>query len=305
MMRVAAIMPNWNGGNLAVESATSIARQTTAPKLFLIDNASVDGSGNAIAESVPGLELIQNSRNVGFAPAVNQGLRLASDYEYALLVNNDVVFRDERDLVEPLEFLDRHPEVQGVCGRYEYPDGRFQCFYNQLPTALDLATYWGFGRHVPGALQKPSLRRFLCADVDFTKPTEIEQPGFTCVLCRTSALKLIGELDEQFPIFFNDVDYCWRWRERGWSFSYLPNWRIVHHKSASTSKLGAMVFAEMAGSVSRFAMKHFSNRDAAFVRASLLAEAAFRRFRHRDFDAPLRGVWRGDLVFIKGGPVTT
>jgi GT2 family glycosyltransferase len=112
-------------------------------------------------------------------------------------------------------------------------------------------------------------------------------------------LLAVGELDERFPIFFNDVDYCWRWRASGRTFHYLPDWRIVHHQSASTSKLGGKVYAEMAGSVSRFAMKHYPHRDAAFVRAALVAEAAYRRVRHDDFDSPIAGPWRGDLVFLE------
>ena len=299
MPRVAVITPNWNGGDLAVESARSVMKQALATKLFLVDNGSRDGSGRAIAAALPGVELVENAENLGFAAAVNQGLRLAQGFEYTLLLNNDVVFQSERDLIEPLEYLERNESAQGVCGRYEYPDGRFQRFYNQLPTPFDLAAYWGFGRHLPGALQSASLRRFLCVDVDFTKEVELEQPAFTCIVCRTSALRAVGELDEQFPIFFNDVDYCWRWRASGRTFRYLPDWRIVHHQSASTSKLGGKLYSEMAGSVARFAMKHYSRRDAALVRASLVAEATFRRLRHNDFDSPIAGVWRGDLVFIK------
>lgn len=297
--RVAVITPNWNGGDLAVQSARSVANQAVPTKLFLIDNGSSDGSGREIAKAVPNVELLENPRNLGFAAAVNQGLRLARDFDYILLLNNDVVFRGARDLIEPLECLERNASADGVCGRYEYPDGRFQRFYNQLPTPIDLATYWGFGRHVPGALQSASLNRFLCVDFDFTKPAVIEQPAFTAIFSRASAVLAVGELDEQFPIFFNDVDYCWRWRESGRTFQYLPDWRVVHHQSASTSKLGGKVYAEMAGSAARFAMKHYSRRDAAFVRAALLAEATFRRLRHNDFDSPVLGAWRGDLVFIQ------
>lgn len=299
MTRLAVITPNWNGGELAVQSAQSIAKQSVAAQLFLVDNGSVDGSGAAIAKVVPGLELIQNAKNLGFATAVNQGLRLARDFEYTLLLNNDVVFRSEHDLAKPLEYLERNPSVQGVCGRYEFPDGSFQRFYNRLPTPFDLATYWGFFKHVPSALASVSLQRFFYLDFDFSAPGELEQPGFTCVLCRTSALSRVGELDERFPIFYNDVDYCWRWREQGWNFHYLPDWHVVHHQSSSTSKIGSKIYAEMAGSISRFASKHYSQRDAAFVRAALTAEAAYRRLRHRDFDSSIAGVWRGDLVFIK------
>jgi len=100
--RIAVVTPNWNGGSLAVESAQSVTKQTVGTKLFLIDNASLDGSGEAIARACPEVELIRNRKNLGFAAAVNQGLRAARGFEYTLLLNNDVVFK-ERDLATPLE----------------------------------------------------------------------------------------------------------------------------------------------------------------------------------------------------------
>ncbi len=184
MTRIAIITPNWNGGDLAIASAHSAVKLANSVKLFLIDNGSKDGSGQAIARACPDIELIENPTNLGFSEAMNQGLRLAQGFDYTLLLNNDVVFRSEHDLLPALEYLERNPSAQGVCGRYEYPDGRFQRFYNGLPTPLDLSTYWGFGRHVPGLLDSASLRKFLCLDYDFTKEGDIEQPAFTCILCR-------------------------------------------------------------------------------------------------------------------------
>ncbi len=296
--RIAVVTPNWNGGQLAVESARSILAQSVGPRLILVDNGSVDGSSRAIIAAHPEVELIQNDRNLGYSAATNQGLRRAVDCDFVLLVNNDVVFEDPRALEVPLQLFESDPEVHGACGRLLYPDGRFQRFYNALPTAFDLAIYWGFGRHVPGLLRWPGIDRYLCLDVDFSRRARLEQPAFSCVMMRRASASAVGELDEELPIFFNDVDYCWRWRARGWSWEYLPTWNVVHHQSATTKKLGKHLGPELAGSISHFASRHFSPAEAMLVRSALLGEAAWRKYRHGERAWSLRGVWRGDRRFI-------
>lgn len=292
--RIAVVTPNWNGGQLAIDSARSIMSQSLAPRLILIDNGSVDGSARAIVAEYPAVELIQNDRNMGYSAATNQGLRRAADCDYVLLVNNDVIFDDPRALEVPFKFLENDPDVHGACGRLLYPDGRFQRFYHGLPTASDLAIYWGIGRHVPGLLQLPSIRRYLCLDIDFSRRGRIEQPAFSCVMMRGASARVVGELNEELPIFFNDVDYCWRWRLRGWSWEYLPTWSVTHHQSSSTKRLGALLGPELAGSISHFASLHMSPADATVVRSALLGEAAWRKYLHGERAWSLRNVWRGD-----------
>ena len=70
-------------------------------------------------------------------------------------------------------------------------------------------------------------------------------------------MRRVGLLDEQFPIFFNDVDYCWRWRMHGFTWHYLPAWRITHVHGYSTRRLPKLN-AELAGSAVRFARKYFT-----------------------------------------------
>ena len=80
----------------------------------------------------------------------------------------------------------------------------------------------------------------------------VEQPAFACVMARGACIEAVGKLDERFPIFFNDVDYCWRWREKGWQWHYLPSWRVQHHQGASVRRLDYCL-PEVLSSVIRFA----------------------------------------------------
>ena len=297
MKSILAVMVNWNGGDLAVESARSVLAQTSPVRLWIVDNDSKDGSLEAMAKACPSARITRNQRNTGFAFANNQVLRdLPPDVDWVLLVNNDVILPDPGSLQRLVESAGDDPSIQGFCGRYEYPDGRFQHFYNQLPDPLILMTQWGVLRHIPGMLTSKRMRRYAVADSDFEKPMTLEQPAFSCVLARASAVRQLGGFDEQFPIFFNDIDFCWRWRQQGWTWHYRPDWRIIHHKSTSTSRLGGLLQAEMLGSAMAFCRKHLTSGGAAAGQLAVFGEAAFRHFRHGDLGVPLRSIWHAQVM---------
>ena len=293
---VHAVVVNWNGGELAVQSIRSLVEQSHPVHVWLVDNGSVDGSADAIASAFPGVEIIRNAGNLGFAAANNQALARAGNAHIVLLVNNDAILPDRESIARLVEFFDAHPDEDGVCGRYEYPDGTFQHFYNQLPTASDIATLWGILGHSKRLRTGSGIRRYQLADADFSRPMYIEQPAFACVALRGKSIAQLGYLDEQFPVFFNDVDYCWRWRDSGRRWYYLPTWRIVHHKSQSTTRLADALDAELRCSAVRFARKHLRPLQASFVRGAIVVEAAWRRLRHRGLGIPLSALWRGDAT---------
>jgi len=181
MSRIAAVMVNWNGGSLAVDSARSIAQQSHPTDLWIVDNNSVDGSLEAILSACPDTTAIRNKSNTGFAHANNQALQqLDPQIDYVLVINNDVILPDVECLSNQIRLLEADLTIQGLCGRYEYPDGRFQHFYNQLPDHIVLMTNWGILRHFHGALTSRRMRRFVLADADFSRPMTIEQPAFSC-----------------------------------------------------------------------------------------------------------------------------
>ena len=297
MSKVVAIIVNWNGGELAVECARSIMEQSIGPTLWVVDNASEDGSLEAIEAACPSAHIIRNSRNLGYAAANNQALRGIGEADFVLLVNNDVVLPEREALSRVIEYLQSHPEVHGACGRYEFPDGTFQRYYQQLPTAYNMFVSWGIGNHFRPFLRSKRTRAYYVDDFDFTKPLTVEQPAFACVLMRGESARAVGLMDEQFPIFFNDVDYCWRWRERGWGWRYFPEWRVVHHRGKSTAKIGSVLKAEVASSAARFARKYYSQPRALLIRCSIVLESLWRKYRYGDIPVSVFDIWQGKLFF--------
>ncbi len=294
-----AIIVNWNGGQVVLDCVGSLARQTLRPIIWVVDNASSDGSPEAIAKDFPEARLLRQANNLGFAAGNNVALKLAGNADQVLLFNNDALFPETDCLAKAVAYLESNPSIQGVCGRFEYPDGKFQLFYNRLPTAWALICQYGFGRRFKALRESDTVSRFLMHDADFEKRQTIEQPAFACVLMRGESCRKTGLLDEAFPIFFNDVDYCWRWRNLGYTWHYLPELRIVHHHGRSVKRLSGMLRAEMLGSLSRFAKKHFSIPTSLLVRSAVGLEAATYNVRNRDYEYSALDMVRGRHFFAK------
>ena len=227
------VIVNWNGGKLFHDAVRSMMSQTARPEVWVVDNASTDGSADEVKALFPGIHLLQNRKNLGFAAGNNTALRELQAARYVLLLNNDAWFPEDHALADALAYMESHPEMAGACGRFEYPNGDFQRFYHRLPTPFQLMVQYGCGRYVKAWRTGPALDSLLMLKDDFTRPMLIEQPAFACVLMRGDCFRQTGLLDEEFPIFFNDTDYCWRWRALGFHWQYLPSWRVIHHQGAS------------------------------------------------------------------------
>jgi GT2 family glycosyltransferase len=293
---IAAVVVNWNGGGLAVDCVRSLLRQTLKPTLFVVDNASSDGSIEQIECDAPAAQVIRNKTNRGYAAANNQALAEAATYDYVLLINNDAVLTDADSLEKVVAELEREPHIAGACGRFEYPDGEFQPFYNRLPKPLDLATVFGFGRRLRPLARRRGLRSYFLTDADFSKPCDIEQPAFACVLARGEALRRTGPLNEAYPIFFNDVDYCLRWKNQGWTWRYFPEWRVVHHHGKSVNKLEECG-PELLSSAVRFAKRNYDPFGRTIVTLFAAVEAAWMKYVKADGRFRVLQIARGETLF--------
>ena len=297
MSQTAAIVVNWNGGPLLLDAIGSLVRQTARPEVWLVDNGSADGSPEAVAQAWPEVRILRQDSNRGFAAGNNVALREVIGRRHVLFFNNDAVLPDPESLEMAEAMLRREPSVNGVVGRYEYPDGRFQNYYNGHLTPFAFAVAFGVGRYCPPWRRGRALDEFYQLRRDFSQPGTMVHPAFVSLLARREAVARVGLLDEQFPIYFNDSDWCRRWSEAGYTWHYRPDWRVVHHLGQSTRKLSTVAQAEMAASALRYARKHFGGPPGWLAQASAFAEVCWRRRRHGEMSGRLGGIWRGETFF--------
>ncbi len=248
---------NWNTRDLLLHALGSIYGQIgiAPPRVVVVDNASHDGSVEAVRTNYPQCEVIANRENVGYARGNNQVLESCTD-EYALLLNPDVVLPSD-GLRKALEFMHEHPRAGALGVRQVHPNGDLQRSVRGFPTPAGIVCeITGLSRLLPRSRWAGSYRMTW---LDYKHVEEVDQPMGTFLLLRSSVLKEIGILDEQFPIFFNEVDWCLRCKRAGWKIYFTPEVEIIHHGGAGTSQAGAAMAWESRRALLTFYRKHYSN----------------------------------------------
>jgi len=228
MYDLSIIIVNWNTKELLRRCLNSIYHNTNklSFEVLVVDNASQDGSAEMIKKEFPQVRLVENKKNFGFARGNNQGF-LRSKGEYVLILNPDTEVVSDA-LLQMVGYLKLNKEVGAVSGRLVYPDGTFQRYYSRFPTFLSMLTTWFLPRTIAYKL-KPT-RAYLMLDDDFSKEIEVPQPAGSCLMVRRDLFLEEGFMDEQFPLFFNDVDLCRRVYDKGLKIFVLPAAEIIHCK---------------------------------------------------------------------------
>jgi GT2 family glycosyltransferase len=206
-------------------------------EVIVVDNGSSDGTWAALepwraedGRSAPFfVRALRNAENLGYTRAMNQALQQARG-SYVLFLNPDT--RIEPGALQALaDYLDAHPEVGVVAPHLRNPDGSVQPSCRRFPRRRDLLIEMtGLPRLFP---QWRSVNRWKMGDFDHQALRQVDQPQGACLLTRAEVLNSVGLLDERFPMFFSDVDWCRRVWQAGWKIVFYPDAKVVHRKGAS------------------------------------------------------------------------
>ena len=224
------------GGLRALRSDAAAA--DLALEIVVVDNDSRDGTIEALAAEFPEVRVIANPDNAGYARAVNQGLA-ATRGAFALILNPDCEVRAGA-LRALLGHLAARPRA-GLAGpRILNPDGSLEYSARSFPDHLTFLfnRYSLLTQLFPG---NPFSRRYLLTDWDHASVREVDWISGACMLARREAVGEVGGMDEAFFMFNEDVDWCRRMKQAGWTVSYEPAAVVVHHIGASRSRVAARV----------------------------------------------------------------
>lgn len=218
--------------------------RTRVADVWVVDNASPDNAAVWIADRYPWANLIRNSRNVGFAAAVNQGVT-ASRGTFILLLNPDVVVTPKA-ISALLEFLRGHPDC-GIAGaQLLNRDGSRQPSVHAFPTLLRVLAECFLGHR----LTRDRRNR--------TEPAAVDAVVGACFLIRRSVIDAIGPLDEQFFLYSEEVDWCLRARQAGWRTCLVPDAIAVHGLAQSSKDRQEEGFVAVFRGRDQYMRKHFS-----------------------------------------------
>lgn len=256
MIDVSIVIVSWNTRDLLYECLTSLKAETQSVQweAIVIDNCSVDGSAAMIRESFPWARMIVNVCNRGFAAANNQGIEVSCG-RYVLLLNPDTVILDGA-VEKSVAYMDVHSDV-GVlgCQVLEAKD-RIQptCFMFPSPMNLVLV-YTGlsdlFSRsRVFGRAHMSWWDRNVERDVDVVSGM--------FMLVRSKAIREVGLMDEDYFVYGEEADWCFRFQNAGWRRVFAPIAQIIHCDGGgkSTIQLRASMYVQMQKSLLIFMRKH-------------------------------------------------
>ena len=263
---------NWNTKAMLLEALDSIYDFPPQFRfeVIVVDNASSDGSAEAVRTNFPQVKLIPNTDNKGYAEGNNQAIERSSG-DFVLLLNPDVIL-PEGGLQCAVEFMRDRPKAGALGVRQVHPDGKLQRSVRGFPTPA--AVLWeliGLSRLLPRSRRFGAYRMTWFA---YDKVEEVDQPMGTFLMMRREALKEVGALDLQFPIFFNEVDWCLRCKRAGWRIYFTPDVEIIHYGGASTIQVGAAMAWESRRGLLAFYRKHYNTLPLAPLRF-LIALASY------------------------------
>jgi hypothetical protein len=259
----------------------------------VVDNGSSDGTVDFVRERYPGVRVLEQD-NRGLGAGWNAGIR-ATAGDYALLLNADA-WLTEGALARLVAFAGTRPRAAVVGPRLLNPDGTLQRSVRGFPSVWRLATEYFFLRKL--APRTSALNAFYAGGFDHDETRDVEVVMGACMLVRREAIDEVGYCDEEYFLFSEETDWCYRFRESGWEVVFFPGAECVHVRGASHS--GRLYRENLRGHL-LFLSKHRGPQDAERARRLLLASL---RVRGLVFRGDRGRAYRDGAAWLASGDAT-
>jgi len=292
--QIGVIIVSWNTRQLLGQCLSAAFADPAPPavEIWVVDNGSTDGSAEMVAAQYPAAKLIHNSANVGFSRANNQVLQQITA-PYVLLLNPDAIL-PPGTLSSLWAWLEAHPAAAIVGPTLVNPDGSFQAAGNDFPGLL---TQWltiaglahrllgpYFPSHGPTAAQAA---------------VRTDWVGGACLLARTAAIRAVGVLDDEFFMYAEETDWCYRMWRAGWEVYWLPAAHCVHWRGQSSRQAETLTPARLAQAAYLFFRKHYGQPKTLLLQLGMVtfgfAKAAAFAVAYLASGAR-RGLWKAKIT---------
>lgn len=263
-MKLSVVIVSWNTADILRQCLESVfAHPPAAPfDVWLVDNASTDGTIAMVQELFPQVKLLTNAQNVGFATANNQAIRQASG-DYILLLNPDTLVYAGA-LQTLVHFLDTHPQT-GACGaRLLNADGSLQHSCYPTPT---------LGRELLRMFHLDGRVRYHMNQWPTDQPRQVEALLGACILVRRPLIEALGLMDEAYFMYSEEIDLCYRIARAGWQLHWVPQAQIVHLGGQSTRQVKTDMFLRLYQGKLQYMRKHYGRGQTAVYKLVLGAAA--------------------------------
>jgi N-acetylglucosaminyl-diphospho-decaprenol L-rhamnosyltransferase len=266
--RWAAVVVNYEAGPLLLACVDSLFADASAgaPDVVVVDNGSRDGSVAALRRARPTVRVVDPGTNLGYATAANRGIA-ATSAPVVAVCNPDLEVRPgTADAM--LARFDAEADLAAVGPALHNPDGTQYPSARAHASTVDAVGHAVLGRAWPG---NRFTRRYRQLDADWRQARDVDWVSGAIVFLRRTAVDSVGGWDEQYFMYMEDVDLCWRLRRLGWRVAYEPGGSAVHVQGASTAARPFRMIVEHHRSVYRFARRRWQG----IQRWKLLPAAVF------------------------------
>lgn len=229
---VSVIIVNWNTKQMLLDCIESLIKETHkyTMEIIVVDNASADGSPDAVRKHYPEIKLIVNKANLGFSKANNIGIKAATG-RYVCLCNSDIIALDGV-IDKMIDYMTSHPEI-GALGP-KVLDENYVLTLNcrEIPTLRNSVCDFWFLKSLFKGIDAFRGRTQDNTTYDYTHNVGILSGCFMVV--KGKALKEVGGLDERFFIYGEDTDWSKRFWQKGWKVVYYSDAQVIHIGGASS-----------------------------------------------------------------------
>lgn len=275
MIDITVIIVNWNTRQYTLDCIRSLYayQGDYTLEIIVVDNASKDDSVSALKAEYPDVIIVENKDNLGFAGANNQGMDIATG-RYVCLVNSDVLFLE--DTMKPLlEYMDNHPEVGMIGPKLLWADQTLQGSCRKFPslwntfcpaaglTSIFPHTSFFSGEHMVGYFKHDRIE-------------EVDALVGAFMMVRHTAIKQVGQMDDLYFMYCEEVDWCKRFKVAGWSIRFLPDTKAIHYGGASSASEPVRFFREYCLSNLRYWEKHHCGIPAGAFRLLMIMRYLIR-----------------------------
>ncbi|MDZ4700913.1 MAG: glycosyltransferase [Rhodothermales bacterium] len=296
LIDLSVIIVNYNVREFLEQALRSVERACAdlSVEIFVVDNNSADSSTSMVRSRFPRVHLIANTANTGFSKANNQAIRLARG-RFLLILNPDTIVQEDT-LSTMVRFMERHPDAGALGCKILNPDGTFAPESRRAFPTPSVAFYRliGLSKLFP---KSPVFARYNLSYIPNTETSEVDALSGSCMMVRRAALLFsrehaerlsqeqpgfsfddlehlngsagAGLLDEDFFMYGEDLDWCYRIQKAGWKIYYTPETQIIHYKGESTKK-GELRYVQLFyGAMLLFTEKHFQSGYSWLIRPLL------------------------------------
>ncbi|GAB4337641.1 MAG: glycosyltransferase [Calditrichia bacterium] len=280
---ISIVIVSYNVKEYVFQALLSIKRAVAKipHEIYVVDNASVDGTPHYLKKHFPDVHLIENKQNLGFGKANNLALEKVSG-EYVVLINPDTVVQEDT-FQKLLDFFDKTPDADAATSKILNPDGSFSIDCRHAIPTPSIA-FWkvtGLSRLFP---KSKLFGQYNLTYMDENSSYPVPAISGSFMMIKKSVLDQIGYFDEQFFMYCEDIDLCKRINDAGFKIYYMPDTQIIHYKGESSKYDQMGYIRNFNKSLHIFFQKHYAPKTSLLfqylISIGIFFRGAFLFFRN-------------------------